>query len=50
MDPYRGEEVGPGLKVKTDDEIDGWLKKVVITAHHPAAPAPSAPTPCSIPI
>ena len=35
MDPYRGEEVGPGLKVKTDDEIDGWLKKVVITAHHP---------------
>jgi choline dehydrogenase-like flavoprotein len=36
MDPYRGEEIGPGLKVKTDDEIDGWLKKVVITAHHPA--------------
>ncbi len=35
MDPYRGEEVGPGLKVQTDDEIDGWLKKVVITAHHP---------------
>ena len=35
LDPYRGEEVGPGLKVKTDDEIDGWLKKVVITAHHP---------------
>jgi 4-pyridoxate dehydrogenase len=36
MDPYRGEEVGPGLQVKTDDEIDAWLKKVVITAHHPA--------------
>jgi 4-pyridoxate dehydrogenase len=36
LDPYRGEEVGPGLKVKTDDEIDGWLKRVVITAHHPA--------------
>jgi 4-pyridoxate dehydrogenase len=35
MDPYRGEEVGPGLQVKTDDEIDAWLKKVVITAHHP---------------
>jgi 4-pyridoxate dehydrogenase len=36
LDPFRGEEVGPGLQVKTDAEIDGWLKKVVITAHHPA--------------
>ncbi len=35
MDPYRGEEIGPGLQVKTDDQIDAWLKKVVITAHHP---------------
>ena len=35
MDPYRGDEVGPGPQVKTDDEIDAWLKKVVITAHHP---------------
>jgi choline dehydrogenase-like flavoprotein len=36
MDPFRGEEVNPGLKVKTDVEIDGWIKKTVITAHHPA--------------
>jgi choline dehydrogenase-like flavoprotein len=36
MDPYRGEETNPGLKVKTDDEIDAWIKKTVITAHHPA--------------
>jgi len=35
LDPYRGEEIGPGLQVKTDNEIDAWLKKVVITAHHP---------------
>jgi choline dehydrogenase-like flavoprotein len=35
LDPYRGEEIGPGLKVKTDREIDAWLKQVVITAHHP---------------
>jgi len=35
MDPYRDEEVNPGLVVKTDAEIDAWLKKVVITAHHP---------------
>jgi 4-pyridoxate dehydrogenase len=36
MDPYRDEETNPGLAVKTDADIDGWLKKVVITAHHPA--------------
>ena len=36
MDPFRGEEVGPGLAVKTDAEIDAWLKKVCMTAHHPA--------------
>jgi len=36
LDPYRGEEIGPGPKVQTDADIDAWLKKVVITAHHPA--------------
>jgi choline dehydrogenase-like flavoprotein len=36
LDPFRGKEIGPGLNVKSDAEIDGWLKKVVITAHHPA--------------
>jgi choline dehydrogenase-like flavoprotein len=43
MDPYRGEEIGPGLQVKTDAEIDGWLKKVVITAHHPSSTCAIAP-------
>jgi 4-pyridoxate dehydrogenase len=37
LDPYRGEEKSPGDKVKTDAEIDTWLKRVVITAHHPAS-------------
>jgi 4-pyridoxate dehydrogenase len=35
LDPYRGEEIGPGLAVKTDAEIDAWLKRTLITAHHP---------------
>jgi 4-pyridoxate dehydrogenase len=43
MEPYRGEEVGPGLKVKSDADIDAWLKKVVITAHHPASTCAMAP-------
>ena len=35
MDPYRDEEINPGLVVKSDAEIDAWIKKTVITAHHP---------------
>jgi len=36
MDPFRGEELAPGPNVKTDDEIDAWIRRVSITAHHPA--------------
>jgi 4-pyridoxate dehydrogenase len=43
MDPFRGDEIGPGLQVKTDDEIDGWLKKTVMTAHHPSSTCAIAP-------
>ncbi len=40
LDPHRGEEKSPGESVKTDAEIDTWLKRVVITAHHPASTCP----------
>ena len=43
LDPYRGEEIGPGLKIKSDAEIDDWLKKTVITAHHPAGTCAMGP-------
>ena len=33
---FRGEEHKPGTKVKTDAEIDHFLKSTAITAHHPA--------------
>ncbi len=36
MDPYRGVEKAPGEKVTSDAEIDAWIRKTVITAHHPA--------------
>ena len=36
LEPYRGVEKTPGEKVKTDAEIDAWIRKTVITAHHPA--------------
>jgi 4-pyridoxate dehydrogenase len=37
LDPYRGEEISPGPQVKSDADIDAWLKKTVITAHHPSS-------------
>ncbi|HTV26688.1 MAG TPA: GMC family oxidoreductase N-terminal domain-containing protein [Xanthobacteraceae bacterium] len=43
LDPYRGAEIGPGLNVKSDADIDAWLKKTVITAHHPAGTCAMGP-------
>jgi choline dehydrogenase-like flavoprotein len=40
LDPYRGGETSPGDKVKSDAEIDAWLKRVAVTAHHPASTCP----------
>ena len=37
LDSYRGVELSPGGAVKTDADIDAWLKRTVITAHHPAS-------------
>jgi 4-pyridoxate dehydrogenase len=37
LDPYRGVETAPGVEVKSDDEIDAWIRTTVITAHHPCA-------------
>jgi choline dehydrogenase-like flavoprotein len=36
MDPYRGIEIAPGLDVKADADIDHWIRRTAITAHHPA--------------
>jgi choline dehydrogenase-like flavoprotein len=36
MAPYRGEEKTPSAKVQTDDEIDAYIRRTAITAHHPA--------------
>jgi 4-pyridoxate dehydrogenase len=35
LDPYRGVETAPGEQVKTDAEIDAFIRKTAITAHHP---------------
>ena len=33
--PYRGEELLPGPSVRSDDEIDDWLRGAVETCYHP---------------
>ena len=40
MDRYRGDEVLPGPLVKTDDEIDQYLRNTCRTVEHPVATCP----------
>ena len=35
MAAYRGREVEPGEQVKSDAEIDAFIRRTAITAHHP---------------
>ena len=34
---FRGAETSPGPKVRTDAEIDEWIRSVAATANHPAS-------------
>ena len=36
LDAYRGAESAPGPEVKTDAQIDAFIRATAITAHHPA--------------
>ena len=40
MDAFRGDEIAAGPGVKTDAEIDEWIRNTAITAHHPAGTCP----------
>ncbi len=33
--PWRGVETSPGAAVKSDAEVDAWIRATAITAHHP---------------
>ncbi|MDP1736039.1 MAG: choline dehydrogenase [Caulobacter sp.] len=35
LDPYRTSEYAPGAEVKTDDQIDAWLRQKAETIYHP---------------
>jgi choline dehydrogenase-like flavoprotein len=36
LDAYRGVETSPGVNIQSDTEIDAWIRKTCVTAHHPA--------------
>ena len=40
MDAFRGAENQPGPAAKTDDDIDAWIRRTAITAHHPSCTCP----------
>jgi 4-pyridoxate dehydrogenase len=40
MDAFRGEEVSPGANVTSDADIDAFIRKTMITVHHPACTCP----------
>jgi 4-pyridoxate dehydrogenase len=37
LDPFRGRETSPGPECRTDAEIDAFVRRTAITAHHPCA-------------
>jgi 4-pyridoxate dehydrogenase len=48
MDAYRGRETSPGDAVKTDAEIDAFIRKTAITAHHPCGTCAMGTTPDTV--
>ena len=48
MDPFRGEELEPGPNVKTDAEIDEFIRNTLITVEHPTCTCPMGSGPESV--
>jgi 4-pyridoxate dehydrogenase len=40
LDRFRGAETAPGANIKSDVELDGYIRRTALTAHHPAATCP----------
>ena len=36
LDAYRGDEIQPGVQIKSDDEMDAWVRENVESAYHPS--------------
>jgi 4-pyridoxate dehydrogenase len=40
LDRFRGNETAPGPAIRSDADIDAYIRRTAITAHHPAATCP----------
>jgi choline dehydrogenase-like flavoprotein len=40
LDPYRGEPITPGPEVRSEREIDEWIRRIASTVSHPAGTCP----------
>jgi 4-pyridoxate dehydrogenase len=36
MDEFRGDEISPGVDVKSDEDIETFIRHTMVTMHHPA--------------
>lgn len=43
LDSYRDSEINPGASARTDAEIEAWLRRSVVTAHHPCGTCAMGP-------
>ncbi|HAH10198.1 MAG TPA: choline dehydrogenase [Alphaproteobacteria bacterium] len=48
MGPYRGPEMMPGAAVRTDDEIDAYIRQTAETIYHPVGTAKMGQDPMSV--
>jgi choline dehydrogenase len=43
FEPYRGRELAPGDRVRTDAEIDDWIRRTIETGYHPVGTCKMGP-------
>ncbi len=48
LGPYRGQELTPGPSVKTDTELDDFIRNTVVTIDHPSCTCPMGTGPESV--
>jgi len=48
LDRFRSAETAPGPSHTSDAEIDAYIRKTAITAHHPAATCPMGASPDAV--
>jgi 4-pyridoxate dehydrogenase len=48
LDRFRGDETAPGPAIRSDADIDAYIRRTAITAHHPAATCPMGTGPQAV--